>query len=210
MQVPEWAAQRIRLEGGINELGKPNFRIVWGGSRMTVLGGKFSDFDDSGNKIREITEYRQMPKYPEAVNRFVVEQYAYPEMTRSDWEYHFTKLIDGIPIETMGPYPEQGDYECLKVLETPCNCKDKCENRNKHHRFVPLTATLLDAIIHVAKLNKHVPVKDRIEFARKRRERQAKADDDKMTEIIGKASRPSWALNPHVVLSHMKEGVFNG
>ncbi len=191
----------------MNELNKPNFRIVWGSDRMTVLGGKFSDFDNSGNKIREITEYRQMPKYPDAVDRFIVEQYTYPEMSREEWEYKFTQIIDGIPIETMGPYPEQGDYECLKVLETPCTCKDKCEQPNKHKRFVPLTATVLDAIIHVARLNKHIPAKDKVEFARRRRERQEKATDDRMMDIIKGAKRPSWAVNPHVVLSQMKEGV---
>lgn len=197
MRVPEWAEKTIRDVGGVNELGKPNFRIVWGAERMTVMGGKWAEFDNSGNKTGDVVECRKVTKYPDFEDRWILEQYTYPEMTRDEWTANFTKNIDGQFIETMGPYPENGEYELLKVLEVK-------------GQFVPLTSTVLDAIIHVAKINKHIPAKDRMEFSRLRREREAKAKASHKEAILQGVRRPSWALNPHVVLSQMKEGVSHG
>jgi hypothetical protein len=45
--------QRIARSGGENSFGEPNFRVVWGGSRLTWIGSRWTDRDAHGNLIRE-------------------------------------------------------------------------------------------------------------------------------------------------------------
>ena len=202
--VPEWLIDRIRRYGGVNDMGQPNFRIVWGNDRIAPVGGKWQKLDEHGTPCGYRVETQMVPKYAEGINRWILEMWQPPPMSEEEWHAHFTQNIDGIFIETLGPYPANGDYELVKVLETPCTCKGNCTDQNRHHRFVPLTATICDALIHVATVNKHIPVKDRMEYRRKQREREDAAKSQRLEDAIKGIGRPSWARNPHVVLSEMK------
>src|SRR3989442_3070001 len=42
-ETPESVRRRLRLAGGINRYGEPNYRAVWGWSRLTWIGGKSVD-----------------------------------------------------------------------------------------------------------------------------------------------------------------------
>lgn len=66
-EAPASAQQRLARAGGTNHYGEPNFRVVWGGSRLTWIGGRWTDRDASGNVIRETIELRRgnsMPVVP--------------------------------------------------------------------------------------------------------------------------------------------------
>lgn len=203
-KIPDWLTKRIRDEGGVTHDGRPAFRVVWSNDRMMVAAGKWNKFDSSGNVIGSTIESRQVPKYVEAPSRWIFEQFCPPTMDESEWEEQFTKRIDGITVETLGPYPAEGDYECLKVLQTPCPCEGNCTDPLRHNAYVPLTSTIMDAMIHVAKVNKEIPKKDRLEYRVKQREKEEQAKDTRLTQAIRSIGRPKWALNPHVVLSEMK------
>jgi hypothetical protein len=61
--TPAAIAERITRAGGTNRYGEPNFRVVWGGTRLTWIGGRWTDRDAHGNKTREAIEMRRVPKY---------------------------------------------------------------------------------------------------------------------------------------------------
>ena len=51
------AARALALAGGRNRFGEPNYRAVWGWSRLDWIGGKWEDRDASGSLIREVVEH---------------------------------------------------------------------------------------------------------------------------------------------------------
>jgi hypothetical protein len=112
--------ERIARAGGVNRFGEPNFRVVWGWSRLGWIGGRWTDRDANGNVIREIVELRQEPKYV-PVNRWHVERWMPPDAYGSpeEWRTQTTEIEDGIRIPALGPYPSRGEYEHCFTLANP-------------------------------------------------------------------------------------------
>jgi hypothetical protein len=54
---------RVASAGWSNRFGEPNFRVVWGGSRLGWIGGRWTDRDAHGNIVRETIGLRRVPKY---------------------------------------------------------------------------------------------------------------------------------------------------
>jgi hypothetical protein len=92
---------------------------VWGGSRLTWIGGRWVDRDAHGNKIRETIELRRVPKYFQT-ERWHIERWAPPELYGSPefWYEQTTEIENGIRIPALGPYPARGEYEHAVTLET--------------------------------------------------------------------------------------------
>src|SRR3989442_13782429 len=61
-ETPESVRRRLRLAGGINRYGEPNYRAVWGWSRLTWIGGKGEDRGEHGHLRRGTVQPRQGPK----------------------------------------------------------------------------------------------------------------------------------------------------
>src|SRR5271155_1366223 len=79
-ETPENVAQLLKRAGGINRLGEPNYRAMWGWNRLAWIGGKFEEHDPAtGSLLRKVVELRQEPKYP-AVNRWHIERWVAPEV----------------------------------------------------------------------------------------------------------------------------------
>lgn len=184
--------------GGKADNGLPLFRIVRGSDRTTFIGGAWKDYDKSGNFIREVVEVREVLKYPDAKERYIFEALIPPENYGSEreWEMMFTEWIQGVRIETLGAFPRQGEYELVKVLETP-----------KTKQFVPLTEAICDALVTTAKLNKELPQRVKYEAARERREREEKEKDQRLIDRIEDMGRPNWAQEgkPHVIVPDISE-----
>jgi len=182
--------RRITETGGRADNGLPLFRVMRGCDRMTHIGGKWKDYDASHNIIREVVEVRYVPKYPDALDRYVFEALCPCENygTERDWELQFTEWIDGNRIETLGPYPRQGEYELVKVLETPVT-----------HQFVPLTEAICDALVNTARLNKELPARIRYEAAKERREKEEAAKEQRLIDKIDDMAVPKWANQPHII-----------
>jgi hypothetical protein len=122
--------------GGLNRLDEPNFRLVWGGSRLGWVGGRWSDRDAHGNVTRECVELRQIPKYL-PIDRWHVERWMAPEAYGSpeNWWAQTTEVEDGIRVPALGPYPSRGEYEHCFTLQTPTG------------EFIPLTPGVCDGIV---------------------------------------------------------------
>ncbi|MFZ0967906.1 MAG: hypothetical protein WAN13_06495, partial [Candidatus Acidiferrales bacterium] len=77
--TPPAIAERLARAGGWNRFGEPNFRVVWGWSRLSWIGGRWTDRDAHGNIIRSTIELRRVPKYL-PFDRWHIERWVSPEI----------------------------------------------------------------------------------------------------------------------------------
>lgn len=116
-EPPPEISRILRIGGGLNPYGEPNYRLIWGQSRLDWIGGKWEDRDEEGNLLREAYEVRRVPKY--SVDRWIIERWV-PAETYGDpalWEMQTFETVDGQIIPALGPYPARGDYEAVFTLE---------------------------------------------------------------------------------------------
>jgi hypothetical protein len=121
-QTPEWVERELR-RFGTNVFGEPLYRVVWGETRLELVGGLWEDRDgqpeakrvmnDKGetrdiNLIREVPEYRWIPKY--GIPRWILEKWLPPEHYGSMiiWEATRDEASGLLPL---GPFPHRGEYE---------------------------------------------------------------------------------------------------
>jgi hypothetical protein len=144
--APASVQQRIACAGGRNRYGEPNFRVVWGGSRLTWIGGRWTDRDAHGNTIREVVELRQVPKYL-PLDRWHIERWTPPESYGSpaQWYAQTTETEDGVRIPALGPYPARGEYEHCFTLAGPAG------------EFIPLTPAASDWIVRAIEWSRRQP-----------------------------------------------------
>jgi hypothetical protein len=113
-------ARELELAGGRNRFGEPNYRAVWGWSRLDWIGGKWEDRDASGALVREVVELRREPKYTPH-DRWHIERWLPPESYGSpeQWRSETIEVENGRGVPALGPYPSRGDYEHCFTLEGP-------------------------------------------------------------------------------------------
>jgi len=118
-ECPTSVRTRLIAAGGLNRFGEPNYRVVWGQSRLTWIGGEWTETDAHGNENGRVIEERQVPKYW-PYDRWYLEKWLPPEHYGSPdyWDETFVEMIDGIRIPSLGPYPHRGEYELCQRLET--------------------------------------------------------------------------------------------
>lgn len=135
-EAPTAVHERLARAGGMNSFGEPNFRVVWGGSRLSWIGGRWVDRDAHGNVIREAIELRQEPKYIPA-ERWHIERWMPPEAYGSpeEWLARTVEVEDGIRIAALGPYPSRGEYEHCFTLQSASG------------EFIPLSPAACDWIV---------------------------------------------------------------
>ena len=153
--------------GGVNRYGEPNFRVVWGWSRLTWIGGKWTDTDAHGNVTREVVELREVPKYL-PFDRWHIERWMPPESygTPGQWYAHTIEREDGVSIPALGPYPRRGEYEHCFTLQGP------------RGEFAPLSPSACEAIVRAVEFARAQPTQfHRAALARReeRRERDWEA-----------------------------------
>lgn len=173
--------ERVRRAGGTNRHGEPNFRVVWGGSRLTWIGGRWTDRDANGNFLRERIELRRVPKYLPTerwhVERWMpAESYGSPE----EWYEQTTEIEDGIRIAALGPYPARGEYEHCFTLESA------------RGEFIAMTAAACDWIVRAIEWSrKQAPREHRGAIAAReaRRARDWDRDADSLLDDAGPAFR---------------------
>lgn len=137
---------RVAQAGGLNWLGEPNFRVVWGGSRLAWVGGKWIDRDENGCVVRECVELRQVPKYL-PTDRWHVERWMPAEAYGSPdkWWTQTVEAESGIQIPALGPYPSRGEYEHCFTLQSA------------QGKFVPLSPAACDWIVRAVEWARRQP-----------------------------------------------------
>ena len=144
-ETPPDVARELALAGGCNRFGEPNYRAVWGWSRLDWIGGKWEDRDDGGALLREVVELRREPKYTPH-NRWHIERWLPPETYGSpeQWRAATIEIEDGRNIPALGPYPSRGEYEHCFTLEGP------------RGEFVPLTPAVARHLARAIEASRNV------------------------------------------------------
>lgn len=194
-EAPAAVQQRVARAGGFNRFAEPNFRVVWGGSRLAWIGGRWTDRDAHGNVIREAIELRRAPKYfPHDrwhIERWVApEGYGSPEM----WWAQTTEVEDGIPIPALGPYPSRGDYEHCFTLASSCG------------EFVPLSPAACDWIVSAVEWARRQPRTARRAAVAKREARGA-LDFERVADDILDEAMPAFHAKPFVAFADTSASV---
>jgi len=177
-EAPAAVRERIARAGGLNRYDEPNFRVVWGGSRLAWIGGRWTDRDAHGQVIREAIELRQAPKYT-PLERWHVERWMPPESYGSpeQWRERTAETEDGIRVAALGPYPSRGDYEHCFTLESPDG------------QFVPLTSAACDWIVRAIEWARRQPRGDRRAAIVDRESRRERAWDCAADAVLDDATQ---------------------
>ncbi|HXX45019.1 MAG TPA: hypothetical protein VEJ38_09835 [Candidatus Acidoferrales bacterium] len=172
-EAPASIQQRVARAGGTNRFGEPNFRVVWGGSRLTWIGGRWTDRDAHGNALRETIELRRVPKYF-PLDRWHIERWMPPETYGSpeSWYAQTIETEDGIRIPALGPYPARGEYEHCFTLESAAG------------EFIPLSPAACDWIVRAVEWSRGRPRAERRLALAARESRRARAFDLACDEIL--------------------------
>src|SRR6266481_7488993 len=145
-ETPADVARELALAGGGNRFGEPNYRAVWGWSRLDWIGGKWEDRDEGGKLLREVVEVRREPKYVPHdrwhIERWVpAESYGSPEQ----WRAETIEIQNGRNIPALGPYPSRGEYEHCFTLEGP------------RREFLQLTPTIAEHVARAIEWSRKYP-----------------------------------------------------
>ena len=177
---------RISRAGGWNRFSQPNFRVVWGWSRLGWIGGKWTDRDASGNILRESIELRRVPKYLPH-DRWHVERWLPPETygTPESWRALTLEREDGILIPALGPYPSRGEYEHCFTLA------------GLHGEFVSLDVEACDKIVRAVEWARSRPRSARREAVHNREARSDQRWETRADAILDDAV-PAFHSQPFV------------
>jgi hypothetical protein len=180
-QPPASVARRLQIAGGCNRFGQPNYRAVWGWSRLGWVGGKWEDRNEAGELIREVAELRYVPKYLPH-DRWHIERWLPPESYGSprQWYGQTIELAGGRNIPALGPYPDRGEYEHCFTLENP------------QGGFVQLTPTVAEYIARAIETGRQTNTAKRRSALQAREDRVEKSYDDWAWEVLsGNGAAPS-------------------
>ena len=168
---------RLARAGGPNRFGEPNFRAVWGWSRLAWIGGKWTDTDAHGNITREIAELRQVPKYL-PFDRWHIERWMPPESYGSpeQWYAQTIERDGGISIPALGPYPQRGDYEHCFVLQGP------------RGEFIALTPSVCELVVRAVEFARLQPAQIHRSALFRREEHQERAWESRADAILTDAA----------------------
>jgi hypothetical protein len=173
-ETPADAARELAVSGGYNRFGEPNYRAVWGWSRLDWIGGKWEDRVAGGALLREVVELRREPKYTPH-NRWHIERWMPPESYGSpeQWRAETIEIANGRNIAALGPYPSRGDYEHCFTLEGP------------RGEFVQLTPSVARHIARAIEASRNMPHAKGREALDERTRREEREYDSYADAVLG-------------------------
>jgi hypothetical protein len=186
-QAPDEIVARVTRAGGRNRFGEPNFRVVWGWSRLTWIGGKWKDKDEEGKLVREVFELREDPKYfPH--DRWHLERWLPPETYGSpeDWYRQTMETENGQQIPALGPYPHRGDWEHCFTIQAPDG------------GFLALTPTVCDYLVRAIEWSHEQPGAKKREAIYQADERQRREYESYVDSVLW--DEPRFHAQPYVVV----------
>jgi hypothetical protein len=197
---PPEIQETLTRAGGTNQFGEPNFRAVWGYSRLGWMGGRWVDRDAQGNPIRECFQLRQVPKaMPHSWNRWIIESYRGPEFYGARWLWEMqTRIKDpnsGAILQSLGPHPSRGDYEHSQTVEKACaEClasfragNEKAIANCEHWEFVQLNSYVVHKIAKMIMRCREANAAETKAIAEAQAQREMALEDMAADEIIESA-----------------------
>lgn len=177
-EVPEWASRIATTIGGINVFGEPNFRIVWGQTRLGWIGGLWEDRKPKTMElIRMVFEMRKEPIYFANPDRWHLEIWVPPAKYGSPEEWHiYTKSvhpsIPSVSLPGLGPYPSRGEYESAFVFESRVG------------EFAQLTAERVDFVCGIFRRSRGISREQMRADRAKHEAHKAEARDREFDEVL--------------------------
>ncbi len=165
-RAPASVSRRLEIAGGANRFGRPNYRAVWGWSRLGWIGGKWEDRDAEGKLVRETVTLRRVPKYTPH-DRWHIERWVAPEAYGSprEWYARTVEREKGVSVPALGPYPERGEYEHCFTLA------------GARGEFVQLTPTVAEYVALAIERGRHASAGERRACLDDRERREGRAYD---------------------------------
>lgn len=115
-ECPPEFAERVREAGGLNRFGGANFRIIWGETKTSWIGGMWpvTTVADAGGEIARVPEMRECLEY--GFPAWILERWYPPEAYGSEenWYAETRDPLSRLPL--LGPYPDAGYYEMAYKL----------------------------------------------------------------------------------------------
>lgn len=166
--------ESVKRAGGFNIYGWPMFRVVWGYSRLALLGGELNEFDERGTFIRKSVGYRMEHPPGYKWDRWHIEKWMPPEFYGSPehWAEINSEWVDGVEYSILGPYPRQGDYELSTIIE------DAAE------QFLPLTPAVCETIIRSIEWARGLHPTQRRAAIERREEKKEKSWSDYCDDVM--------------------------
>jgi hypothetical protein len=157
-EPPESVVEQLRLAGGNNRFGEPNFKVCWGFNRIVPIHGEWQEFEQVKATLRDkvtgygesrivtrlkssIVETRRVPKYLPG-NCWHLEMWRPPEEygTPESWSKAGEEVIGLQTIDTAGPFPERGEYEL---------CYPLTHDGTNRGQPIPLVAEVVESIVRM-------------------------------------------------------------
>lgn len=158
-ECPPEIALRLKVAGGTNPFGEPNFRVVWGCNRVVKMTGQWGV---AGGPVetREVLKYLPGSRWHLEMWR-PPEEYGNPET----WGKLGEEVIGNMTVDTAGPFPSRGEYELCYTLSS---------DGTMYGEFVPLNATVVELIVGMIKqgAKERITMEQRIQAKRQRLERE--------------------------------------
>jgi hypothetical protein len=210
-EVPDWIVSRINSIGGMNQFGRPNYRVIWGGNRLHTVGGKFKKviYVKSDEHliipdraiVTEVAEIRQLLKYHPF--RWHLERYRGPEFYGDPEEWYRQTWDEECKFHTQGDYPSEGGYEHIFYLAMCVHMKpgeqDWCVPcQASSGEYIPLEENfnLIEMMIRAFQRSDGISqqAEKRELFEREAKKRQMR--EKRVGEIVRGVMRPQLALQP--------------
>ena len=191
--VPREIQALAAIVGGLNLLGEPNFRIVWGWARLTLIGGEWTDLDADGNYRQTVGQYRWEPKNL-PFDRWHLERWFAPETFGSPAEWHdYTKeTFNGIEFAALGPYPSRGEYEACYCFENPDGT------------YQELQSHVVETVIKAFNYQRSITAFERKQALKDREKKKKKDDDDFAYDLVADCY-PAFDGKPNVSVPGKEE-----
>lgn len=191
-EPPVYAVRLATIAGGLNRFGKPNYRWVWGWSRLDLIGGEFIDRTPEGKVWSRFVGMRWVPKYA-PYSRWHLEKWVPPEVYGSPrmWALTTRETVFGgttpVSVASLGPYPQFGDYEQSLVLDQPCaRClRLKLHQKCEHRTFQQLTCEIAFRMARALEFSRNIDEAERRAAVVKREAWEALQDDKAIDEVLG-------------------------
>ena len=195
-RTPAEIEQRLAQAGGVNRFGEPNFRAVWGWSRLGWIGGKWVDRDPAtGGVVREVVEARWVPKYL-PFDRWHIERWLPPEIYGSPENWNrITQETEGVQlVDALGPFPSRGEYEHCLTLEGLAG------------NFVPLDGSVCEWVVRAIEYSRGQPRSASLRAIRDREEKKG-TDYEKWAYDVLDDAMPALHGCPFVVVPRARSGM---
>lgn len=162
-EVPKEIQVIATRAGGLNLYGEPIYRVVWGWSRLTIIAGEWEDYDQHGNWIRTVGEYRWEPKNM-PFDRWHLERWLPPShfISRKHWYEITDEEFNGVHFAALGAFPSRGEYEGCYVFE------------NSDGSYQPLSSYVVETICRALNYQRNMADAQRREATKKRDSKEEK------------------------------------